>query len=142
MFHEVKHPRTLKGKITEVLIILFYKWSSIYWNKICAETRDRSRICTKTSLNGEWKTERYSDQCQQPCDNMSFCEAISGKYHHVMLKFNTVVPSKLISNLTSLCNWILDFLTNRPQSVQLEKPLLLLSRPLCIICMYIAHKCQ
>ena len=37
--------------------------------------------------------------------------------------FNTVVPSKLITKLrtlelnTSLCNWILDFLTGRPQVV-------------------------
>ncbi|KAF0039088.1 hypothetical protein F2P81_009572 [Scophthalmus maximus] len=39
--------------------------------------------------------------------------------------FNTIIPSKLITKLcdlginTSLCNWILDFLTNRPQSVRL-----------------------
>ncbi|KAI4881854.1 hypothetical protein NFI96_026640 [Prochilodus magdalenae] len=41
--------------------------------------------------------------------------------------FNTVIPSELISKLsqlgisTSLCNWILDFLTDRPQSVKLDK---------------------
>jgi hypothetical protein len=35
--------------------------------------------------------------------------------------FNTIVPTKLITKLrtlglnTSLCNWILDFLTGRPQ---------------------------
>ena len=40
--------------------------------------------------------------------------------------FNTIIPSKLITKLselginTSLCNWILDFLTNRPQSVRLD----------------------
>lgn len=40
--------------------------------------------------------------------------------------FNTVIPSKLITKLsdlginTSLCNWILDFLSNRPQSVRVE----------------------
>ena len=39
--------------------------------------------------------------------------------------FNTIIPSKLVTKLhhlgisTSLCNWILDFLTNRPQSVRL-----------------------
>ena len=39
--------------------------------------------------------------------------------------FNTVIPSKLISKLSqlgisnSLCNWIMDFLTNRPQAVKL-----------------------
>uniref|UniRef100_A0A3B4TE14 Reverse transcriptase domain-containing protein n=1 Tax=Seriola dumerili TaxID=41447 RepID=A0A3B4TE14_SERDU len=39
--------------------------------------------------------------------------------------FNTIIPSKLITKLSdlginaSLCNWILDFLTNRPQSVRL-----------------------
>jgi hypothetical protein len=38
--------------------------------------------------------------------------------------FNTIVPSKLIKKLrtlglnTSLCNWILDFLTGRPQVVR------------------------
>ena len=40
------------------------------------------------------------------------------------LVFNPIVPSKLITNLrtlglnTSLCNWILDFLTGRPQVVR------------------------
>jgi hypothetical protein len=39
--------------------------------------------------------------------------------------FNTIVPSKLVTQLrslglnTSLCNWILDFLTGRPQVVRL-----------------------
>ncbi|CDQ69033.1 unnamed protein product [Oncorhynchus mykiss] len=38
--------------------------------------------------------------------------------------FNTIVPSKLLTNLrilginTSLCNWILDFLTGRPRVVR------------------------
>ena len=38
--------------------------------------------------------------------------------------FNTIVPSKLITKLrilglnTSLCNWILDFLTGRPRVVR------------------------
>jgi hypothetical protein len=38
--------------------------------------------------------------------------------------FNTIVPSRLITKLrtlglnTSLCNWILDFLTGRPQAVR------------------------
>ena len=38
--------------------------------------------------------------------------------------FNTIVPSELITKLrilglnTSLCNWILDFLTGRPQVVR------------------------
>ncbi len=40
--------------------------------------------------------------------------------------FNTVIPSKLISKLIDLgislsfCNWTLDFLTNRPQSVRIS----------------------
>jgi hypothetical protein len=40
------------------------------------------------------------------------------------LAFNTIVPSKLSTNLRtlgldpSLCNWILDFLTGRPQVVR------------------------
>ncbi|XP_051868388.1 uncharacterized protein LOC127568547 [Pristis pectinata] len=39
--------------------------------------------------------------------------------------FNTIIPSKLVTKLrdlglnTSLCNWILDFLTIRPQSVRI-----------------------
>ncbi|KAK3539364.1 hypothetical protein QTP70_003850 [Hemibagrus guttatus] len=38
--------------------------------------------------------------------------------------FNTVIPGKLITKLsdlgicTSICNWIMDFLTNRPQSLR------------------------
>ena len=41
--------------------------------------------------------------------------------------FNTIVPSKLITKLrilglnTSLCNWILDFLTGRPQVVRVGR---------------------
>ena len=40
--------------------------------------------------------------------------------------FNTIVPSKLITKLrtlglnTSLCNWLLDFLTGRPQVVRVD----------------------
>lgn len=40
--------------------------------------------------------------------------------------FNTVLPSKLVTKLTDLgitapiCNWLLDFLTNRPQHVWLD----------------------
>ena len=38
--------------------------------------------------------------------------------------FNTIIPSKLIIKLealglnTALCNWVLDFLTGRPQAVK------------------------
>ena len=38
--------------------------------------------------------------------------------------FNTIVPSKLVINLNTrghdpaLCNWVLDFLTGRPQVVR------------------------
>jgi hypothetical protein len=50
--------------------------------------------------------------------------------------FNTIVPSKLITNLrtlglnTSLCNWILDFLTGRTQVVKVGNnisPMLILN---------------
>ena len=40
--------------------------------------------------------------------------------------FNTIIPSKLITKLSDLainvspCNWMLDFLTNRPHSVRLD----------------------
>ncbi|KAI4905911.1 hypothetical protein NFI96_012457 [Prochilodus magdalenae] len=40
--------------------------------------------------------------------------------------FNTVIPSQLITKLTDLgisshmCNWLLDFLTNRPQHVRMD----------------------
>ena len=36
--------------------------------------------------------------------------------------FNTVIPQHLVNNLGAisapLCNWLLDFLTNRPQTVR------------------------
>eukprot|EP00061_Rhincodon_typus_P010610 g35036.t1 len=41
--------------------------------------------------------------------------------------FNTIIPSRLISKLRDLglgsspCNWILSFLTHRPQSVKIER---------------------
>ncbi|KAF7648955.1 hypothetical protein LDENG_00149680, partial [Lucifuga dentata] len=40
--------------------------------------------------------------------------------------FNTIIPQTLVSKLLllglkpSLCNWVLDFLTNRPQSVKIH----------------------
>ncbi|TWW75006.1 putative RNA-directed DNA polymerase from transposon BS [Takifugu flavidus] len=46
--------------------------------------------------------------------------------YHFSSAFNTVIPSKLITKLrdlgisTSICNWLLDFLTNRPQHVRLD----------------------
>ena len=42
------------------------------------------------------------------------------------LAFNTVIPSRMVNKLhdlgisPSLCNWTLNFLTNRPQSVRLD----------------------
>ncbi|KAF7643373.1 hypothetical protein LDENG_00240390, partial [Lucifuga dentata] len=42
------------------------------------------------------------------------------------LAFNTIIPQTLVSKLLllglkpSLCNWVLDFLTNRPQSVKIH----------------------
>ncbi|XP_054878112.1 uncharacterized protein LOC129352927 [Poeciliopsis prolifica] len=44
--------------------------------------------------------------------------------------FNTVIPDKLVLKLlkvglpASLCHWIIDFLTNRPQVVRIESPAL------------------
>eukprot|EP00061_Rhincodon_typus_P008562 g31276.t1 len=41
--------------------------------------------------------------------------------------FNTIIPSRLISKLqdlglsSALCNWIISFLTHRPQSVRIER---------------------
>ncbi|KAF7645173.1 hypothetical protein LDENG_00208910, partial [Lucifuga dentata] len=41
--------------------------------------------------------------------------------------FNTIIPQQLVEKLstlgfnTQLCNWILDFLTGRPQSVRIGK---------------------
>ncbi|KAK3566128.1 hypothetical protein QTP86_026016 [Hemibagrus guttatus] len=45
--------------------------------------------------------------------------------YHFSSAFNTIIPQHLIEKLsllglnTSLCNWILDFLTGRPQSVRI-----------------------
>lgn len=55
--------------------------------------------------------------------------------------FNTVIPQHLIKKLCTLgisaplCNWIMDFLTNRPQAVQVGKnrPSLLAWRPLRVV---------
>lgn len=47
-------------------------------------------------------------------------------YSLILVLLLILIPSKLISKLTdlrispSLCNWILDFLTNRPQSVRID----------------------
>ncbi|KAK2905566.1 hypothetical protein Q8A73_009509 [Channa argus] len=76
------------------------------------------------------------------CNNRSTEDAVSMALHSVLTHldnkntyarmlfvdfssaFKTVIPSKLIAKLVdlginiSLCNWIMDFLTNRPQQVQ------------------------
>ncbi|KAI3373073.1 hypothetical protein L3Q82_006342 [Scortum barcoo] len=49
--------------------------------------------------------------------------------------FNTIIPQTLVQKLTTLglsstlCNWVLDFLTDRPQSVKDPRRLLLLHQP-------------
>ncbi|KAI3371340.1 hypothetical protein L3Q82_023546, partial [Scortum barcoo] len=46
---------------------------------------------------------------------------------HISSAFNTIIPQQLILKLdqlglnTSLCNWLLDFLTGRPQAVQVGR---------------------
>ncbi len=46
---------------------------------------------------------------------------------HFSSAFNTIIPQQLINKLNllglnnSLCNWILDFLTGRPQSVRISR---------------------
>ncbi|KAI4872906.1 hypothetical protein NFI96_001928 [Prochilodus magdalenae] len=81
-----------------------------------AYRRNRS---TEDAISAALHTVLSHLDCQNSYVRMLFIDFSSA--------FNTVIPSKLISKLsqlsisTSLCNWILDFLTDRPQSVKLDK---------------------
>ncbi|KAF7640983.1 hypothetical protein LDENG_00001660, partial [Lucifuga dentata] len=60
------------------------------------------------------------------CRNRSTEDAVSIALHSVLSHLDNVIPSKLITKLTdlgitaSICNWLLDFLTNRPQHVRVD----------------------
>ncbi|KAI4873926.1 hypothetical protein NFI96_030144 [Prochilodus magdalenae] len=81
-----------------------------------AYRRNRS---TEDAISAALHTVLSHLDCQNSYVRMLFIDFSSA--------FNTVIPSKLIYKLsqlgisTSLCNWILDFLTDRPQSVKLDK---------------------
>ncbi|KAI4892209.1 hypothetical protein NFI96_007149 [Prochilodus magdalenae] len=81
-----------------------------------AYRRNRS---TEDAISAALHTVLSHLACQNSYVRMLFIDFSSA--------FNTVIPSKLIYKLsqlgisTSLCNWILDFLTDRPQSVKLDK---------------------
>ena len=71
-------------------------------------TDDAISIALHTALSHLYKRNTY----------------VSMLYIDYSTAFNTIVPSKLINKLwtlglnTSLCNWILDYLTGRPQVVR------------------------
>ncbi|XP_037390419.1 GTPase IMAP family member 1-like [Pygocentrus nattereri] len=73
----------------------------------------RSNRSTEDAISTALHTALTHLDCQNSYVRMLFIDFSSA--------FNTVIPSMLISKLnhlgisTSLCNWILDFLTNRPQ---------------------------
>ncbi|KAI4903872.1 hypothetical protein NFI96_022133, partial [Prochilodus magdalenae] len=81
-----------------------------------AYRRNRS---TEDAISAALHTVLAHLDCQNSYVRMLFIDFSSA--------FNTVIPSKLIYKLsqlgisTSLCNWILDFLTDRLQSVKLDK---------------------
>ncbi|KAI4882367.1 hypothetical protein NFI96_008890 [Prochilodus magdalenae] len=78
----------------------------------------RSNRSTKDAISSALHTALTHLDCQNSYVRMLFIDFSAA--------FNTVIPSKLISKLnhlgisTTLCNWISDFLTDRPQSVKLD----------------------
>ncbi|KAI4874836.1 hypothetical protein NFI96_003053, partial [Prochilodus magdalenae] len=78
----------------------------------------RSNRSTEDAISTALHTALTHLDCQNSYVRMLFIDFSAA--------FNTVIPSKLISKLddlgisTTLCNWISDFLTDRPQSVKLD----------------------
>ncbi|KAF0024967.1 hypothetical protein F2P81_021848, partial [Scophthalmus maximus] len=89
--------------------------------EITGEILPNKRTRALMSEEAKEDSDRNQVALKQP-----LIEVGSVKRHaKLQFSFNTIIPSKLITKLcdlginTSLCNWILDFLTNRPQSVRL-----------------------
>ncbi|KAI4892451.1 hypothetical protein NFI96_008743, partial [Prochilodus magdalenae] len=78
----------------------------------------RSNRSTEDAISTALHTALTHLDCQNSYVRMLFIDFSAA--------FNTVIPSKLISKFshlgisTTLCNWISDFLTKRPQSVKLD----------------------
>ena len=108
--------------MTSVAMKCFERLVMAHINTIILETLDplqcayRANRSTDDAISTALHTAlSYLDK-RNTCVRMLFIDYSSA--------FNTIVPSKLINKLktlglkTSLCNWILDFLTGRPQVVR------------------------
>ncbi|XP_069777952.1 uncharacterized protein [Narcine bancroftii] len=122
--------------------IILVPWLNDFWPVVFTSTVIKcfERLVMKhisSCLSGDMDPFQFTNH-----RNMSMVDAISlaprKAFEHLDSKdayirmlfidyssaFNTIIPSKLISKLqdlgvnTQLCNWIMDFLTSRPQSVK------------------------
>uniref|UniRef100_A0A3B4FGV2 Reverse transcriptase domain-containing protein n=1 Tax=Pundamilia nyererei TaxID=303518 RepID=A0A3B4FGV2_9CICH len=89
---------------------------------------------TIDSLQFAYRTNRSTDDAISHLLHTSLSHLDTGRGNYVRMlfvdyssAFNTIIPSKLFTKLTdlglssSLCQWILNFLTDRPQSVRVGK---------------------
>ena len=108
--------------LTSVAMKCFERLVMAHINTIIPETLD--------PLQYTYRTNRSTDDAISIALNTALSHLDKSNTYVRMLfidyssAFNTIVPSKLITMLrtlglnTSLCNWILDFLTGRPQVVR------------------------
>lgn len=89
---------------------------------------------TIDSLQFAYRTNRSTDDAISHLLHTSLSHLDTGRGNYVRMlfvdyssAFNTIIPSKLFTKLmdlglsSSLCHWILNFLTDRPQSVRVGK---------------------
>ncbi len=87
--------------------IIVIRWRVVKWGKICKEA--------EIELWGK------GERCEEVGTEDSYVRMLFIDFSSA---FNTIIPQQLINKLSllglnnSLCNWILDFLTGRPQSVR------------------------
>ena len=104
----------------------------------CFERLVRTHICstlpnTLDPFQFAYRTNRSTDDAIALATHTTLSHLEKGNTYVRMLfvdyssAFNTIVPAKLVPKLrslglkTPLCNWILDFLTSRPQVVRMGK---------------------
>ena len=105
--------------LTSVVLKCFERLVMAHFNTIMAETLDLLQFTYHPNRSTDDAISIAVHTALSHLDKNNTC--VSMLFTDYSSAFNTIVPTKLITKLrtlglnTSLCNWILDFLTGRPR---------------------------
>lgn len=98
-------------------------WEQNMWDVVTPVSQTIEKVTDKRSINALEANSLSENEWQLV---VPATKALRMLFLYFSSAFNTVIPSKLITKLTDLgitlpiCNWLLNFLTNRPQHVWLD----------------------